>query len=582
LAVAGALGLALVLWLPYLASRAFGIVHGTRLAVGLLAPLAAGVLVHWLRRGASAADPGARWPSVLALVAFTAMVGWFLRLANLHAVDGGLWSADAACEDMGFHATLAHAFLHSHAQVLTPRYPIYPGWPLGYPFLPDFVAAAAMALGAPVGAAFFGTAAFALVVLVTALYGLGRRWLAPPDAVLAVVLFLLGGNLGIVLLLRDLPSVGFARVWLDDYTNSFARSLHYGNMVTAVLLPMRTSMFGAAIGFGALSVLWRTRTTRRDAVVFGALLGSLPLVNAHAFLAVGLCAAAAVARDPRTQLARWWPAAVVAAALALPQLLWIHRQMADSATPFIRRANGFLFDTTLSWPTYWLLNGGLFVPLALVGLATARRELRWAALPLVLLLPLCMLVSFQPNPFDDIKLLLFFHAGGAVLVADLCRRSRARGHGWAALAAASVLACTASGVQSWARELRAPCEMATPADREFAARLLEATDERSVVLTAQQLNHPVPFLTGRSIVLGFHNWLGQHGIPFADRAADVAEIYAGGPNAEALLARYGVTDVVVGPAERAEFPALNEPFFAGIATARATSGAYTTYRLPRR
>ena len=63
LAVAGALGLALVLWLPYLASRAFGIVHGTRLAVGLLAPLAAGVLVHWLRRGASAADPGARVPA---------------------------------------------------------------------------------------------------------------------------------------------------------------------------------------------------------------------------------------------------------------------------------------------------------------------------------------------------------------------------------------------------------------------------------------------------------------------------------------------------------------------------------------
>jgi uncharacterized membrane protein len=123
--------------------------------------------------------------------------------------------------------------------------------------------------------------------------------------------------------------------------------------------------------------------------------------------------------------------------------------------------------------------------------------------------------------------------------------------------------------------------MATAAERGFAARVLASTDERSLVLTAQKFNHPVPFLTGRTIVLGFHNWLAQHGIPFQERAADVREIYAGSARAPALLAEYGVTDVVVGPAERLEFPELNEAFLARVARAQTTDGEYTLYQLPR-
>jgi uncharacterized membrane protein len=123
--------------------------------------------------------------------------------------------------------------------------------------------------------------------------------------------------------------------------------------------------------------------------------------------------------------------------------------------------------------------------------------------------------------------------------------------------------------------------MATADDRAFAIRVLDATDERSVILTAQKLNHPVPFLTGRTIVLGFHNWLSQHGIPFQERADEVREIYAGGERAPELLARLGVTDVVVGPPERAEFGTLDEAFLASIATARTTEGAYTLYHLAR-
>jgi len=597
LATASALGLALFLWLPYLSARAWGIDAGAWISFGTLALLASAGLARVIRHRAPAAcgrgsdaRPGwvtpTRWWPGLCLLLLTVGLGYLLFNLSFRVRDGGLWTAGNGCEDMGLHATLANAFLHSHERILHPTYSIFPSWPLGYPFLADFAAATAMAMGSSIGFGFFATAAFALLALLSNLYGLARRWLPPAYAVLAIFLFLFGGNLGIVFFLRDLPTghgpAGLPHLWLEDYANNFNLSLNYGNITTDVLLPMRTSLFGAPIAFAAVSILSRrARPALAEKIVAGLLLGSLPLVSAHSLLAASLCGAVYVLQAPLRQTRRWWPTALVAAALAGPQLLWIHHQMAGATVAFIRRANGFLFDTDLNWPTYWLLNGGLFVPLGIGAWFFGGRDLRRTTLPLLILLPLCMAVTFQPNPFDNIKLLLFFHLGCALLIADFCRRSVQGGRARAAIAAAAVLICTASGILSWIREPNMPCQMATAADREFAAQVLATTDEHSMILTAQQYIHPVPFLTGRTIVLGFHNWLGQHGIPFEKRAADVVEIYSGSVRAPALIAEYGITDIVVGPAERREFPSLNEEFLASVSQAQTRSGDYTMYRLRR-
>ena len=599
LAIALPLGLALFLWLPYLAARAWGIDRGAWISFGILALLAsAGLARVTLHGGPGSQDdrqvsddrPGSlaptRWWPGLCLLLLTVAFGYLLFNQSLRVRDGGLWSADASCEDMGLHATLANAFLRSHERILRPTYPIFPPWPLGYPFLPDFAAATAMALGSSIGFGFFATAAFALLALLSTTYQLARRWLPPPYSVLAIFLFLFGGNLGFVFFLRDLTTghgpAGMPHLWLEDYANNFALNLHYGNITTDVLLPMRTSLFGAPIAFAAVSILSRHAcSARSEKIVAGILLGSLPLINAHSFLVASLCAAVYVLLAPVRQMRRWWPTLVVAAALAGPQLYWVHQQTANAAISFIRRSNGFLFPTQASWPAYWLLNGGLFVPLGIGAWFFASRDLERMTLPLLILLPLCMTVSFQPNPFDNIKLLLFFNLGCAVLIADFCQRSVQAGRGRAVIATVAVLICTASGILSWIREPNVPCVMATSADREFAAYVLATTDEHSMILTSQQYTHPVPFLTGRTIVLGFHNWLNQHGIPFDKRAADVVEIYSGGARAPALIAEYGVTDIVVGPPERREFPGLNETFLASFSRAQTKFGDYTMYRLRR-
>ena len=253
--------------------------------------------------------------------------------------------------------------------------------------------------------------------------------------------------------------------------------------------------------------------------------------------------------------------------------------MSGSTTPFLRFTNGFLAEAKLDWISYWLLNCGVFVPIAIGSYFWARPELRRVTLPFLLLLPLAMFVAFQPYSFDNIKLLVYLNAACALLVADFAARLQ---HHWRSvrmLRIAAVALCIGTGALSWVRELGVPCQMASPEERAVAELVLRVTDQSSVLLTGQKFNHPVPFLTGRTIVLGFHNWLDQHGIPFRARADDVREMYLGGPRAIDLLANYRVTHIVVGPYERAEFPELNEGAIAALSTGVERSGEYAIYRI---
>ena len=195
LATASALGLALFLWLPYLSARAWGIDAGAWISFGTLALLASAGLARVIRHRAPAAcgrgsdaPPGrvtpTRWWPGLCLLLLTVGLGYLLFNLSFRVRDGGLWTAGNGCEDMGLHATLANAFLHSHERILHPTYSIFPSWPLGYPFLADFAAATAMAMGSSIGFGFFATAAFALLALLSNLYALARRWLTPAYAVL--------------------------------------------------------------------------------------------------------------------------------------------------------------------------------------------------------------------------------------------------------------------------------------------------------------------------------------------------------------------------------------------------------------
>jgi len=88
---------------------------------------------------------------------------------------------------------------------------------------------------------------------------------------------------------------------------------------------------------------------------------------------------------------------------------------------------------------------------------------------------------------------------------------------------------------------------------QLAAEVRRQTPPRAVFVTGEQPNNPIADLAGRSVLMSYPGWLWSYGINYAQREADIARIYHGGPEAIGLLRQYHVDYIVIGPAERTVF-----------------------------
>jgi hypothetical protein len=112
---------------------------------------------------------------------------------------------------------------------------------------------------------------------------------------------------------------------------------------------------------------------------------------------------------------------------------------------------------------------------------------------------------------------------------------------------------------------------------DFAAIVSQKTEPSSLILHAPTYNHPV-VLTGRRSLMGYPGHIWSHGLQGGPREADIKRMYAGGPEAEALLDKYAIDYVVIGPLERRQV-SPNEAFFERYALI-AELGDYRLYRMP--
>ena len=79
--------------------------------------------------------------------------------------------------------------------------------------------------------------------------------------------------------------------------------------------------------------------------------------------------------------------------------------------------------------------------------------------------------------------------------------------------------------------------------------------------------------------MGYAGHLWSQGIDYAPREAELRRMYAGAPDAESLLAKYGIEYAVVGPLERGAMP-INEQFFRRF-TKVGETGGYSLYKVAR-
>lgn len=591
------LGLALLGLTGLLLASAVGVTSEAAWLAGGLAAAPSLVLVRRGPRARFAADVAAaaavvRRPARAAASALPALVVgvslWAVFDRAMLEDTGGIGTGvDHNLGDLPFHIGVITGF--AHGGNLPPEHTELAGAPLTYPILADFAAALLVKSGMGLREALLAENLALAWALAGLMFRFAKRLTGDAAAAfLSLALLFLSGGLGFALFLRDLSASGLGAgefLWRlpRDYTITWTGELRWGNVLTTLLIPQRSLLLGAPLALAVWTLWWTVLATpcdpareRRAMAGAGLLAGLLPLAHVHAFLSVlgtGACLAL-LFRRPRA----WVCFFVPALALGAPQIAWL---AAGSAVK-----GGSVLAWQIGWDRggrnalwFWFTNSGLLLPLLGAALWRLRREqvLRFYA-PFLLLFVVPNVLRLSPWIWDNIKFLFFWHVASLPLVAGLLARLwRRRGiTRWCAAGLAGSLLLS-GGLDVWRVASRQIAREIFDAEAvAFAAGPLRATPPRALILHAPTYNSPV-YLAGRRSLLGYPGHIWSQGLDAGAREEEIVRIYAGGEGAEALVARYGVDYMLLGPQERSSLP-VNDAFLARYGTV-AEAGGYRLLKI---
>jgi hypothetical protein len=286
----------------------------------------------------------------------------------------------------------------------------------------------------------------------------------------------------------------------------------------------------------------------------GIVAGLLPLVHAHSFVVVMAVGAGIALLQRRWR--DWIIFFAAASAIALPQMWWSTHNSAVDAGKF--------FEWRLGWDRgtenpfwFWLKNAGIFIPLTIAALLWRNgkplvpRRLLIFFLPFILCFIVPNVLKMAPWIWDNIKVLFYWWLASAPLVALLLARLWRKGKLKKAIALTLFVCVILAGALDVAAiVLRSSKYQVFDAQGvKFAELIKQKTEPRALFVHAPVHNHPV-FLTGRRSLLGYPGHIWTHGLEFTQRESEIRRIYAGAPDAKAILKKYGVNYLVVSPLER--------------------------------
>ena len=530
--------------------------------------------------------------------------------------------------DLPFHLGIITSFVHG--QNFPPQDPEYAGVKFTYPFIADFVAAIFVRAGASLRDALF----LENFVLGISLVGLLHRWALVQTrdraaAFLTPLLVLFSGGLGWWMLWGEVRASERGLFALlgeltHDYTIMNQGGWRWGNALTALLIPQRSILLGLPLAIIVFTQWWlaarrrgrgkweKVKSGKRKAkdetseavsspssplpffplspsakrmVAAGLIAGSLVLVHAHSF-GVTMLAGACLAVIFRRRWREWALFFAAASLVAVPQLLW---SMVGSSTSF-RSFLGWQFgwdkgDENFIW--FWFKNTGLFIPLLVAALLwrrnetyLIRRRLLLFYLPFLIFFLMPNVIRLAPWVWDNNKVIFYWWVASAPLIAlllvELWRMNR-----WGRVAASLLfVSLTLAGALDVWRVVSKTTEHGEfdLHALAFAEMIKKETPPRALIVNAPTFNHPV-LLTGRRSLLGYPGHIWTHGLEYKPREDDIKRIYAGGADADGLLAKYGVEYVVTGPLERHMMP-VNDRFFSQY-TKVGEVGGYSLYKITR-
>ncbi len=504
------------------------------------------------------------WPQMFHWTAKGLEAGWLFIWAD--------WSA---------HLTYTNVFVHRPLELWLSGHPLYVGQKFSYPFATNLVSALLMRMGWDVVPAFIvPSIVMTLWLLVVLLLFYKQISRSVSRAYVGVTLFLAGGGLGFYTFFQDVAEFGWQNILYParQATQFEAVGLRWYNVITGQLLPQRAFLFGLP---WFLSVaLWLENWRQRHfhgwkwwrVSLAGVFAGFLAFVHMHSYIVLVIACAV---------LALWYWRAwkfwlFFAAGAFFPSLL-VYSLLygGEVGVSFFRWYPGWLANSQafgMNWGWFWILNWGVFLPLAAIGTFLRKHALSpWIVVGWVLF-ALANMVLFQPYDWDNSKILTYaylllvpavLHALLAVwnLWQNQSLFFRRNGQFFALLLFVSL---TLSGwIDIWRVSYveKHSYQMISHEDIGLASAFRQISEPTDRSLTSDAHNLWLPMMTGRPVVMGYRGWLWSYGIRYDAVQRDVATMYSGGEAAEQLIDQYAVKFVVIDlGAERDWRP--NEAYYA--------------------
>ena len=536
-----AMGLAMLIWFPALFSFAFGF-HMLAQLLGLVAAFVAGFLGFFFSRKKIMATSPWKY-EVPFFIAGGLLLVLGVALLSSHTImekDGALYVGQSTYGDLAMHL----GFISSIATQGTfpPMYSICPDKPVCYPFLCESVGSTIYLFGTSLRFATLSTSIYAFLLVVLGVYCFFEEWLGERrKSVFAMLLFFVGGGFGFWYffdLLKDHPE-NFTRVFTAFYetpTNLVQNGMRWVNPIADMLVPQRATLFGWSLLFPCLFLLHRG-AIKRDTSAFlplGVLAGCLPLIHTHSFLALGIISGFYLIRslyrqEGKAQYLGFLKYLGIVLLLALPQLvLFTFRQSGSFLKFHFNWANE---SDNYFW--FYIKNFGLIALLAPVAFIAAKKEDRGVVGGAILIWAIVELVLFQPNPYDNNKLLFIAFAYGCGLISNwlMQAKDRLQDGTWStriSVAVLSVIVCATlftSGVLTLGREYVSEYQLIDNNQLAAAEYVKENAAPDATFLTHNNHNNCIAALTGRNIVCGSGSYLYYHGIDYSEREYSLALLY---------------------------------------------------------
>ncbi len=567
----GCAALALLLWLPALFSFFLGFTLLSQLIALAVLMLLGALCAIKLKKAPPEAASISEFKPLLILMPLYALMLYLLSTHTLLEGSGALYAGQSTFGDLPLHLGLATSI--AAQGTFPPEYSIFPGTVVGYPFLCDSVSSTFLLLGANLRFAMMLPAAFALLLVLLGVYCFFEHWLASKNiALFATLLFFIGGGFGFWYyfdFLKEDPN-RFLHLFLDFYntpTNNPSLGLRFVNPIADMLIPQRATLFGWALLFPCLYMLRAAafENERKFFLPLAIFAGCLPMVHTHSFLALGLLSAVYFIRaffnkTQRAMLSGWLLYGVLAFMLAAPQLLLFT----------FPQAGGFLklhFNWSNELDTYlwfYIKNLGfifILLPAAFFMLNKKERAFYSGA---ALIWLVAEFVQFQPNPYDNNKLLFIWFAYTCGIIAlflfklyELLKAFPARKY----LALVVLFCVFASGLLTLGREAVSRYELFSKDEVEASEYVKHNSAPDALFLTAAHHNNAVSSLTGRNILCGTGSYLYFHGIDFEEREAEARALFETPSQCfNELKSKYGIDYIWLGNAESYTY-AYDKAFF---------------------